>query len=534
MKNFIQNHPELSTVLLIGIACYLFLFFGLDFYPLLDVDESRYGLMARNLVNSDNWNLLMLNGIPFTEKPPLYFWLTGLSIKTFGFGGFAVRFPCAILATLTTFATYYVGKAMISRKFGIYSALILVSGLFFLMLSHVAILDMVFTALLTASIFCGLLTHFCQDKNKKFYWFGFYLFIALGFLAKGLLALVIPVAIIFIYNLITKTIKDIFKPINILPGIVLFLLMVLPWHIVMYKTYGYQFIYDYFILHHFSRFVSAVSLGRDRAWWFFIPVFIAGFMPWSLNFIAGIVSAIKNRTKFDFATKEGKFLLYTALSFVVIFGLFSIAKGKLPTYILPAFPFAALLTAYFWVKEDFKPIAITTYILGSIFFLAGIAGLISTPYVSELYPSVIQTSFGLLFSGLLMLATVKVQNVNKIFAAYLVTMLFITYTATTSIFQVMYDGGQNELVRYSKFANEAKVKLVAFDMPVKPSILIDYDEIVTFIDSEDFVALDKELSGTKKTVVILKNKHMKPYKPKVEKRLELMHEGQKYSLYKAK
>ena len=71
--DFIEKHPELFFILLLAILCFLFLFVGLNFYPLLDVDETRYAVMAKNLINSSNWNCLMLNYAPFLEKPPLYF-----------------------------------------------------------------------------------------------------------------------------------------------------------------------------------------------------------------------------------------------------------------------------------------------------------------------------------------------------------------------------------------------------------------------------------------------------------------------------
>ena len=225
---FIQKHPEIFCLSLLALACLFFLFWGLNFYPLMDVDETRYAVMARDLAYSFDWNSLTLNSVPFLEKPPLYFWLVATSIKLFGgLTSFAVRFPIAIISTFLIFFTYYVGKKTISRKFGMISSLILLSSIFFLILSHVAIIDMVLTVFMTSAIYCGLLTHFCADKNKKYFWWYFYLFMGLGFLAKGLLALAIPMTIMFIYNLITKTAKDIFKPINLLPGLAIFFALIL-------------------------------------------------------------------------------------------------------------------------------------------------------------------------------------------------------------------------------------------------------------------------------------------------------------------
>ena len=59
IKQYIAEHPDLSAITLLGILCWLFLFWGLNFYPLLDVDETRYAIMSRDLANSNDWNVLL-------------------------------------------------------------------------------------------------------------------------------------------------------------------------------------------------------------------------------------------------------------------------------------------------------------------------------------------------------------------------------------------------------------------------------------------------------------------------------------------
>ena len=454
IKNFIQNKPEAACLITLAIFCLLFLFVGLNSYPLVDVDETRYAVMSRGLIGSGDWSILLLNGVPFTEKPPLYFWMTAFSIKYLGFNEFAVRFPTALLASMIIFFTYYVGKVIISRKFGMYSALILLSTVFFLMLSHVAILDMTFTVFLTAAIYCGILTSFSKEEHKKLYWLGFYVAMGLAFLAKGLLAFVIPVAIVGIYRLITKNVKEIFRPVNIIPGFIVFLAIILPWHIHMYQVYGYRFIYDYFILHHFERLVNAAELGKTRPFFYFVPVFFVGFLPWSISFV--------------------KLILFLSIYFVFVFLLFSVASGKLPTYILPAFPAAAMLTALFFYR---KPL--------------------------------------------------------DYFHASLIVALVANFIMVGFIFDQIYKGGMDELVEYAEMAQENNKKLVTFDMPVKPSVLINYREKVDFITRRDFEALDQKLDFDNDCYVIMKNKHIEDddYKNDLMKNLIKIKEGDKYTIY---
>ena len=99
---------------------------------------------------------------------------------------------------------------------------------------------------------------------------------------------------------------------------------------------------------HFERLVNADALGKTRPFLYFIPVFFVGFLPWSFHFIGAIVDFFRKKLFKD------KYVLFFAIYFIIIFGLFSVASGKLPTYVLPAVPPAAFLTAYFIYAKDLK------------------------------------------------------------------------------------------------------------------------------------------------------------------------------------
>lgn len=562
--DFTNAHPEIFCLGLLAIACLLFLFCGLGLYPLLDVDETRYAVMSRDLIQSPDLNFLMLNGTPFLEKPPLYFWLVGSSIKLFGyFSSFVVRFPIALLSSFLIFFTYYVGKRIISRKFGMISAFILVSSMFFLILSHVAILDMVLTVFVTSALYCALLTHSCEENNKKYYWWYFYLFISLGFLTKGILALAIPLTIAFLYNLATKTLKDMFKPINIVPGLVILFVSTAPWHLLMYFKYGYQFIKEYFLIHHFGRFMGSEYIGRERPLLYFVPVFLLGFMPWTFIFIAFLIDGVKKLfNKFKLAqgnffhklaalfvatNNEQKLILFASISFAVIFLLFSSASTKLPTYILPIFPFAALLTGYYWWVSDErneheKSIYNTTLLFSAIFIIAAFAATVAYWFL----PGEIQTKLdsfkdativALNLLAIFLVLRLNTKRALSIFSGYIFTMFFIVAISVSQIFNLVYTSGEDEIVQYSQISvrPDKSSQLVTFDFAVKPSALIKYPYYINFITNPDFQALDKILEYKNgPTFVIVKNKNFinnNKYRQELEKRLELIQTGEKYSLF---
>lgn len=560
----INAHPEAFSLLLLSIACLIFLFYGLSFYPLIDVDETRYAVMSRDLLSSFDWNSLMLNHVPFLEKPPLYFWIVGASIKFFGeFSSFAVRFPIAILSSFLVFFTYYIGKRIISVKFGTISALILLTSIFFLILSHIAIIDMVLTVFMTSAIYCAFLTHFCQEKNKKYYWWCFYALIGLGFLAKGFLALVIPLTVIFIYNFITKTIKDIFKPINLLPGVIIFLALITPWHMLMYKKYGYQFIKEYFLIHHFGRFMGSEYIGRERPFLYFVPVFLLGFLPWTFTFIAFLYDGFKKIAAkfkaveggakdkflalFETTTNEQKLLLFCSINFIIIFLLFSISSTKLPTYILPVFPAASLLTGYYWWVSDEKcenekTIYNLTLSFAIIFILAAIGASIAgyfLPYELKYKIDAFRhaTIIGIYLVAIFLILRLNSKRALSIFSGYILTMFFVIALSVSQIFNFVYANGENEIVRYSIISARPNnmAQLVTFDFAVKPSVMIEYKNKVNFITDPDFNELDRLLQYKDgPTFVIIKNKNLKnnkEYQQALKKRLELINSGEKYSLY---
>ena len=467
IKQFYSDSPERFYLILLGLLSFIFLFVGMGAYPLVDVDETRYAVMSRDLLHH-NWNFLMLNGVPFIEKPPLYFWITAFSIKLFGFHEYAIRLPMSILATLTVFFTYYIGKKIKTPKFGFYTATIMMANVFFIMLTRVAIIDMVFTALLTWTIYFGLLTEFVKDNNKKWCWTAFYLCMSFAFLAKGLLAIVFPCAIIGIHRIINKSVKEIFKPQYILSGFVLFLLINLPWHLAMYKEYGFEFIWVYFILHHFERLVNADALGKTRPFLYFIPVFFVGFLPWSLHFIGAIVDFFKKKMFKD------KYVLFFAIYFIIIFGLFSAASGKLPTYVLPAVPPAAFLTAYFIYAKDSKWLKIPTYI-----------------------------------------------------------SILATVVALIVLRTVVYTGGTNELVEFSKTAQNSEYHLITYNMQIKPAIFLNYTkDYADLILDDNLENLQKAVDNHSKSMIIIKKKNMANSENVTYlKNFKLVKSCKKYELY---
>lgn len=329
---FIKKHGDLFTFLGLLILCYFIFFFNIGNYALMDVDETRYVSMARDMFHSKDFLTLYLNGEYFFEKPPLYFWGECLSFAIFGkINEFTARFPVALYGTLSALLVYFTGKKIVSRRFGFISALILATTLEFVMLAKFAILDIVVTTCVGFSVMFGFLTQFVQDKNKKYFWWLFYIFSGLAVMAKGIPGFVVPFAVMFFVTIANRTFKQVFRPQYILPGFLLFFLIVLPWHLIMFKIHDPLFFREYIIKHHLERFLNSNEINREQPFYFYIITVLWGLIPWVFSAIAVGVTKLKSFKKFavENLSDRHKFLVFNGIAFIVTMLFFSSSSTNL-------------------------------------------------------------------------------------------------------------------------------------------------------------------------------------------------------------
>lgn len=550
--DFIKKHGDLFTFLGLLIVCYFIFFFNIGNYPLMDVDETRYVSMARDMFHCKDFLTLYLNGEFFFEKPPLYFWGECLSFAIFGkVTEFTARFPVALYGTLSTLLLYFTGKKIVSRRFGVISALILATTLEFVILAKFAILDIVVTTCVGFSVMFGFLTQFVQDKNKKYMWWLFYIFSGLAVMAKGIPGFVVPFAVMFFVTIANKTFKQVFKPQYILPGFLLFFLIVLPWHLIMFKIHDPLFFHEYIIKHHIERFLNSNEINREQPFYFYILTVLWGLIPWIFSAIAVGITKLKSIKKFNVTelSNPQKYLLFNAIAFVVTMLFFSSSSTKLITYILPVYFFTACILGFVWENYMFnkkyeKPINITVYILGGICILAGIL----TCFAKFVLPA--QTYSDLLtikwFCIILVLAfgissilcAVK-KHPKGVFACYVLFILITSAFGTKLFYNMDYKFGQNDLMRFAKYAHENGKKVAVINDERKYSVVYYYG-IPTDMDSRNilFITLnDKEemkqlghILDDKNIVAIIRKKQYQ----EIDKTLDfdVILEGRKHLLVK--
>jgi 4-amino-4-deoxy-L-arabinose transferase-like glycosyltransferase len=556
IKTFFNKHIEIFTVLFLFVIFYFIFFHGIGTYSLMDVDETRYVAMSRDMFLSKDFMTLYLNGEYFFEKPPLYFWQECLSFFIFGgkINEFTARFPVAFLGFLLSFIVYFSCKKRINRNFGIFTSLIIATSLEFIMLAKYAILDIVLTFYIGLALVCYFQIYFCQENHKKFYWWAFYLFTGLAVMAKGVPGLVVPCGTVFFTSIMTKKFKEIFKPLYIIPGVVLFLLIVLPWHIIMFHKYDPLFFNEYIIKHHLHRFLNTQNneIGRKQPFYYYFLVILWGFFPWIFSMIAVLVDKIKNWKSLKYVEKIRNFdfenldnihkslaLCWVAVIWIMVF--FSSSSTKLATYILPIYYPMAVIAGIVWTdyvekKKHENAINWSVKILGWICLIGGVLAIFTPLFLpAQLNLDISDTKWFsiicLIGFGLGTLLFVKYKKYMGVFVFYVLFMTLVAGFATGKYFEVDYKFGQNDLIDFAKYAQENDYTISSFGMERKYSLLYYNDEKVDYNHDVD---LNKKsvLEDLKKekNVVIIKNKEMDIIDGKID--YDVIKVGRKYTMIK--
>ncbi len=324
------------AVLYIGLISYM---------PLMEPDESRYSLIPRTMNVTGDYVTPHLKDVVYIEKPPLCYWATAMAFRIFGENEFSSRLFAALCAWGCILLAYQMGMYFHDEKTGLYSAAVLSTCIFHVTVGRINILDMPLAFFLCLAVWSGY-RHFSDGMRGRKWIYGFYLFCALAFLTKGLIGIVLPSSVIFIWLLVSRRWRDVlrmFSPV----GAAIFLAVSLPWLLLIQKA-NPDFFWFFFVREHFLRYTTSVH-SRYEPFYFFIPVLVGGVIPW-LGFLYQAGRGIGSRLKTIFSAEE-KRILITWIAFIFVF--FSISSSKLIPYIAPLFvPLAVLLGHFFRTYED--------------------------------------------------------------------------------------------------------------------------------------------------------------------------------------
>ena len=360
-------HPSTAAKrawFLLFIAISAFYFWGLGAFPLVGPDEPRYAQVAREMLERRDLVTPTLGGLPWFEKPPLLYWMMILSYRLLGVTEYAARIGPALCGLLTGVFVYWTARAVenSARQLDIrnfeheaiarWSTLVWFSSLGAIGFSRAASFDIVLTMTVAGAFafFANYLLRtntqsetFSKPLNrdpKTILLIGFYFFAGLSTLAKGLIGLVIIFGVVALYYLARRKLPRRGLVTSLLWGIPLSLLVAGVWFIPMITRHGSTFIDQFFVQHHFARFVSN-KYHHPGPIYFYLPVVISLAFPWTVG-LGAAISSVRGWT-WRGQNALDCLRVFALVWLVVPIVFFSFSGSKLTAYILPVLPAIALL-----------------------------------------------------------------------------------------------------------------------------------------------------------------------------------------------
>ncbi len=389
----------------VGIAVLsIFIFFyNLGSAGLFDVDEAVYAEATREMIVTGDWITPQYNYTNRYDKPVFFYWLMASAFRVFGVTEFAARFWSAVFGVLLTMMCYYFLRRMGHPKWGAITSLVFATSLEVILLAHASITDMTLTFFITSSLFCFFLGYiggndennppippplnplpqgegryerlpiipppvkgggeacpelveggegersgFSGESNATRWWYwGFYLSTALAVLTKGPVGVALPAVIIFIFLILRGQLIQTLKNMHLISGAIIFLAVALPWYVIEIWINGWEYIDAFFIKHNVTRFTGVVS-GHKGPVYYFIPVILLAFFPWSAFLPQAIYNYFPRLKQKGYIESKDSVILFAVIWFLVIFIFFSISRTKLPGYIAPLAPALAILVGRLW------------------------------------------------------------------------------------------------------------------------------------------------------------------------------------------
>ncbi len=374
--------PTSVWIILASLAIVAY-FYGLSM-PFLGPDEARYAQVGREMWERSDWITPTLGGFNWFEKPALLYWLEIVSYTLFGVNEFAARFGPALFGIGTTASLWVLGRRFttentevtekpeitenakvnipnsvpsapsVVNSFANWLAVIAASTLALLVFSHGASFDIIVTFPITAA----LVSFYIFDQSKTASFRGkylplilFYGFTGVALLAKGLIGIVFPFAIVGLFYAVPRRLPSRAFLLSLFWGTILASALAAVWYLPMYMRHGYDFVDQFFIQHHLQRFTSN-KYQHPQPFYFFLWVLPLMTLPWLPFFLIAVWNFTKSVVRRFTSSPVGNapfppLLLFAAAWLLVPLAFFSFSGSKLPGYILPALPAAVIITALF-------------------------------------------------------------------------------------------------------------------------------------------------------------------------------------------
>jgi 4-amino-4-deoxy-L-arabinose transferase-like glycosyltransferase len=325
---------------LAGLLALAGLVWNLGGYALLEPDEGRNAEVMREMAAEGPWWLPRLNGLPYVDKPVVYFAAGAATVRALGATETAARLPSLLftLGTLVVVAGF--ARRTIGREAGWHVAIVTAATPFTLAYARTVIFDAALTFFVTAALVALYLAVDASERRMAAgrWSLAGWAAVALGVLTKGPIALVFPLLVALPYAAWRRRLSVVLDP----RGLLVLLALVLPWVFAM-TTVVPDFV-RYVLFVETAQRMGTDVLGRTEPWWYFLPIVIGAALPWSLLLPQALPAAIRALRE----RRPDPRAVFAALWFLLPLVFFSLSRSKRPQYVLPLLPPVALLVALWW------------------------------------------------------------------------------------------------------------------------------------------------------------------------------------------
>ncbi|MEH2378417.1 MAG: glycosyltransferase family 39 protein [Nostoc sp.] len=389
--NKIEKNPALSvtlSILWLMVIGWVAFGWNLGNTGLVDETEPLFAEASRQMLVTGDWITPFFDGETRFDKPALIYWCQAIAYKIIGVNEWAVRLPSAIAALgLICLAFYtvhwYLTKQdeleQVSRPTRRYLISFIAVALMALnaetiIWARTGVSDMLLTGCMASALLCFFLGYAGKEGSRgaelitntsatlstsapfsmphtlfpsKWY-LAFYVLIAGAILTKGPVGIVLPGLIVAAFLLYVGKFREVLREMRLLVGILIIIVLSVPWYALVIWRNGWNYINSFFGYHNLERFTEVVN-GHSAPWYFYFLVVLLGFAPYSVYLPASIVRLkFWQRSHWRSQERFQQFGLFAWFWFASIFGFFTIAVTKLPSYVLPLMPAAAILVALLW------------------------------------------------------------------------------------------------------------------------------------------------------------------------------------------
>jgi 4-amino-4-deoxy-L-arabinose transferase-like glycosyltransferase len=331
----------LPLLLLFVLAGCLF-FSGLGSLPLLEPDEGRNAEVAREMLASGDWITPHYDGLPYLDKPAVFFWLVASSFKVAGLHEWSARAPSALMGLCLLLLSWLLTRRMFGDSTAMRAGVIIATAPLVIVFSRLVIFDMTLAFLITLAMASFWFAESAEFRRPEL---DILMFLAMGLatITKGPVGFLLPLLSLTAYQALRGKLREL-KRLRWGLGCAVFLAAVLPWFISV--SIRYPDFPRYALLEESLARFSGGFVHRKGGLLYYFPVFLAGFFPWSIF----LLWAGWSRHKRCKEIRLGSFRPYLFLLTwsVVTFAFFSLSRSQLPGYFLPAIVPLGILVAKTW------------------------------------------------------------------------------------------------------------------------------------------------------------------------------------------